>query len=499
VLGDGSTGDKPAKLSSQAVVAAHDKDINSIAVAPNDTLICSGSQDRTARIWRLPELVLVLTLKGHKRGVWDVEFSPVDQCVLTTSGDKTIKIWALSDGSCLKTFEGHTASVLKCAFLTCGTQLISAGADGLVKLWTIKTSECVNTFDHHDDKIWALAVSPTTETLATGGGDSLINLWKDCTVDDEDEAIRKEEEEALRDQELSNALMDTNWVKAVKLAFTLQRPLKLFSVFTDLLRTQGGDVQLCEILQSLEKEHRQLLLEYIRDWNMKPKSCHIAQRVLFDVLSVVPPREILEVPGVEQFIEGIIPYAKRHLSRIDRLSRSTFLLDYTLARMSVLLPEENLASKDPSSWRLSVEDMKALPNASPPTPTNPHIKLFDERLQKKDTNENGYGSPTTPMKDSNGSIQNKGRQARISTASPERSNGVSQKNADDMVKTGGEIDSRLGVDKRKEMMISHVTAPFLLGKDQRGKKDWKQPRQGCSHQGFQTRERNTEQQIVEKD
>ncbi len=44
MLGDGSTGDKPAKLSSQAVVAAHDKDINSIAVAPNDTLICSGSQ-----------------------------------------------------------------------------------------------------------------------------------------------------------------------------------------------------------------------------------------------------------------------------------------------------------------------------------------------------------------------------------------------------------------------------------------------------------------------
>lgn len=40
----------------------------------------------------------------------------------------------------------------------------------------------------------------------------------------------------MRDQELSNALMDTNWVKAVKLAFTLQRPLKLFSVFTDLLR-----------------------------------------------------------------------------------------------------------------------------------------------------------------------------------------------------------------------------------------------------------------------
>lgn len=31
-------------LKAKAVVAAHDKDINSLAVAPNDSLVCSGSQ-----------------------------------------------------------------------------------------------------------------------------------------------------------------------------------------------------------------------------------------------------------------------------------------------------------------------------------------------------------------------------------------------------------------------------------------------------------------------
>lgn len=38
--------EETVKLSSQAVVAAHDKDINSLAVAPNDSLVCSGSQVR---------------------------------------------------------------------------------------------------------------------------------------------------------------------------------------------------------------------------------------------------------------------------------------------------------------------------------------------------------------------------------------------------------------------------------------------------------------------
>lgn len=34
----------PISLKAKAVVAAHDKDINSVAVAPNDSLVCSGSQ-----------------------------------------------------------------------------------------------------------------------------------------------------------------------------------------------------------------------------------------------------------------------------------------------------------------------------------------------------------------------------------------------------------------------------------------------------------------------
>lgn len=38
------------------------------------------------KVWKLPSLVPVATLRGHKRGVWCVEFSPVDQAVITASG-----------------------------------------------------------------------------------------------------------------------------------------------------------------------------------------------------------------------------------------------------------------------------------------------------------------------------------------------------------------------------------------------------------------------------
>lgn len=45
--------------------------------------------------------------------------------------------------------------------------------------------------------------------------------------------------------------------------------------------------------------------------------------------------------GIGDLLEGLIPYSQRHYSRMDRLVRSTFLLDYTLTGMSVMEPEAN--------------------------------------------------------------------------------------------------------------------------------------------------------------
>jgi U3 small nucleolar RNA-associated protein 13 len=53
-------------------VRGHDKDINTLAVSPNDSMAASGSQDKTIRLWRTSDLGPIATLSGHKRGVWKV-------------------------------------------------------------------------------------------------------------------------------------------------------------------------------------------------------------------------------------------------------------------------------------------------------------------------------------------------------------------------------------------------------------------------------------------
>lgn len=162
---DDADGAEPTKCKSLTTHKAHDKDINALDVAPNDRLLVSGSQDRTAKVWEIEyvasgagvrgELRLLGTCKGHKRGVWCVRFGRAERVLATGSGDKTVKLWSLDDFTCVKTFEGHTNSVLRVDFLNAGMQMVSSASDGLVKLWNVRDETCAATMDNHEDKVGA--------------------------------------------------------------------------------------------------------------------------------------------------------------------------------------------------------------------------------------------------------------------------------------------------------------------------------------------------------
>jgi U3 small nucleolar RNA-associated protein 13 len=47
------------------------QDINIISIAPNDSLIAMGLQDKTVKLWWSMDLSLKATLKGHRHGIWD--------------------------------------------------------------------------------------------------------------------------------------------------------------------------------------------------------------------------------------------------------------------------------------------------------------------------------------------------------------------------------------------------------------------------------------------
>ncbi|MCP8716620.1 MAG: WD40 repeat domain-containing protein [Asgard group archaeon] len=323
---------------------AHDKDINSIDVAPNDEFFATASYDKLAKIWQVETGETVGVLKGHKRGLWDINFYKFDKLVVTGSGDKTIKVWSLLDFTCKKTLEGHTNSVQRVKFFNKDhPQLLSCGADGLVKIWDYKLGEIIKSLDNHDQRIWAMDVKNDGEEFVTADADGKVSQWKDNT----DEEIKQREQQAKekveQEQSLSNFIRNKDWSNAFLLALSLDHSMRLYNVVKSCIETNEdqdstiGSFKLEEAIGLLNDEQLIRLFKKIRDWNVNFKFFEISQKLLNVVLNKFGADKLTEIPGLTKITDSIVPYNERHYSRLDDMVEQTYVLDYTIEQMNKLI------------------------------------------------------------------------------------------------------------------------------------------------------------------
>ncbi|KAH6917021.1 U3 small nucleolar RNA-associated protein [Coprinopsis sp. MPI-PUGE-AT-0042] len=366
------TQNEPVQCKSLTTHKAHEKDINSIDVSPNDKLLVSGSQDRTAKVYAIEytrtsagprgELRVLGTCKGHKRGVWAVRFCRTNRVLATGSGDKSIKLWNLDDFSCIKTFEGHTNSVLRVDFYNAGLQLVSTASDGLVKVWGIQDEECHATLDNHEDKVWALAISADEKTIVSGGADSVVTFWEDCTAEAEEEEQQQRAEVVLKDQEFQNYVSLGDYKRAIQLALSLGQPGRLLKLFQTVLSSrEEGDVAnplIDQVICTLEGPDFVKLLGFVRTWNTSAKTSPVAQAILHAIVKQRTAEEVIQYfkdeaaikqlsqgstpkasqspssgDALREVVEALIPYSQRHLSRMERLLQESYVVDFILGEM----------------------------------------------------------------------------------------------------------------------------------------------------------------------
>lgn len=315
---------------------AHEKEINSIDISPNDEHLATASYDKLGKIWNIDTGETIGVLKGHKRGLWDINFCKYDKLLLTSSGDKTTKLWSLNDFSCIKTFEGHTNSVQRSKFINKNQQFVTSGADGLIKIWNIKTEECVKTYDNHLNRIWAIDVKEDGDKIVSGDSEGQISIWQDNS----EELILQNEldqkNKIEQEQNLSNLINQKNWPNAFLLALTLNHSMRLYNIIKSCIEVNEdrdtilGSLALEQTIQSLNDDQLILLFKKIRDWNVNFKFFEISQKVLRVLIHSISYDNF----NLIKIIESIIPYNERHLVRIDSLIEQSYILDYTIDQMN---------------------------------------------------------------------------------------------------------------------------------------------------------------------
>ena len=361
---DGARRNADGDLHATAATVAHDKSLNGVAVAPHLRMVATCSSDKTAKIWKMPDLVPLATLRGHRRGVWACAFSPTDRILATAGGDKTVKIWSVDDrigadnnGACLRTLEGHTAAVLSIKFISRGTQILTTGGDGLLNMWNVAAGSRVTSIDAHEDKAWALAVASDGDWVSTGGTDASMSLWKDSTTSTTAEAAQKHALAVQREQAFFNAERSGEISKAIDLALTLERPGALLRVLTKLFEEdyENGDARLRQCIAPLSDEKLTRVLKCVREWNTNGRTCHVAQHVLAAVFRTHSMEELSKIPDIVQIMQACRAYTERHRSRLERLYRGTFMVDTLLAKSGAIADDEESKEEFARSYETVTE------------------------------------------------------------------------------------------------------------------------------------------------
>jgi len=156
---------------------AHMMAISCIAMHPKKSIIATGSDDLTWKIWTIPNGELIMSGEGHKDWISGIDFHPKGTHLATCSGDSTIKVWDFVHASCVHTFKDHIQPVWSVAFNDTGDFLVSASMDHSCKLFDLGVGKHRSTFRGHVDSVNKVSFIPYSNLFATASADKTVSLW----------------------------------------------------------------------------------------------------------------------------------------------------------------------------------------------------------------------------------------------------------------------------------------------------------------------------------
>jgi WD40 repeat protein len=165
-----------------------------------DTLLLTGSRDKTAVLWEADSGRELRAFRGHAYEVEAVAFSPDGKRILTGSGD-TAALWEADSGRPIRTFQGASGDRVRAVAFSPDGKRVLTGSSSSAVLWEADSGRRLRTFqghtrqtvaavpdappdvanrtpEGHTDDVTAVAFSPDGKRILTGSSDKTAMLWE---------------------------------------------------------------------------------------------------------------------------------------------------------------------------------------------------------------------------------------------------------------------------------------------------------------------------------
>ncbi len=162
----------PANIEPVRTFAGHTAPVSELSVAPNGLLLCSVSDDKTLRIWKIGDGSIVREIE-HPKAVASVSVSPDSTRVVSGCADGILRLWDVTTGQLLESFADHTAeTTIQCVrWLSDGQTIVSSGDDkSLISLRTTAS------------RAVAVHTGAARSMVAYNGGPQVISTGDDAKV-----------------------------------------------------------------------------------------------------------------------------------------------------------------------------------------------------------------------------------------------------------------------------------------------------------------------------
>lgn len=248
----------------------HEGGINCMSLSEDSSLLITGSDDNTARMWstQTDDTECLGVLEGHEGSVTCA--ASTDIFILTGSADTTIRKWDMTTCECLYVYEGHTGRVNR--LISTGEFIFSSSNDKTARAWLFDTRDvetvagakaCIKVFQGHKHGILSIIFLPgssdsgsdteeeedavtisSTDLLITGSMDSTAKSWSF-----DDAACKK----TFRGHVGPIACMTTDCDETLFTA-GVDRTIKIWEIHSGiLLRTMEGHTEAILCMQVVKK------------------------------------------------------------------------------------------------------------------------------------------------------------------------------------------------------------------------------------------------------